>query len=79
MFPRILRRKNDQHETPRNDAPKRNKNVHVCPPRRRPCFNFGENNHSQNQTQLALLRRFPSTNVVGNYNVLYDDIDSGFI
>ena len=31
---------------------KRNKNVHVRPPRRRPCFNCGENNHSQNQCRF---------------------------
>ena len=48
----ILNRTNDQHETPRNDAPKRNKIVHVRPPRRRPCFNCGENNHSQNQCRF---------------------------
>jgi len=41
-----------KHETQRNDAPKRNKIVHVCPPNRRPCFNCGENNHSQNQCRF---------------------------
>jgi hypothetical protein len=35
-----------------NGAPQRNKNVHVRPPRRRPCFNCGENNHSQNQCRF---------------------------
>ena len=32
-----------------NDAPKGNRNVHICLLHRRPCFNCGENNHSQNQ------------------------------
>ena len=31
---------------------KKNKNVHVRPPRRRPCFNCGENDHSQNQCRF---------------------------
>jgi hypothetical protein len=43
----ILKHENDQSETPPNGAPKRNKNVHVRPPRRRPCLKCGENNHSQ--------------------------------
>jgi hypothetical protein len=47
-----LKHENDQNETPPNGAPKRNKNVHVRPPRRRPCFNCGENNHSQNQCRF---------------------------
>ena len=45
----ILKHRNYQNETPPNGAPQRNKNVHVRPPPRRPCFNCGENNHSQNQ------------------------------
>ena len=48
----ILKHKNDQNETPPNGAPKGNNNVHVRPPRRRPCFNCGENNHSQNHCRF---------------------------
>jgi hypothetical protein len=57
----ILKHENDKNETPPNGAPKRNKNVHVRPPRRRPCFNCGENNHSQNQCRFnARLECFQS-------------------
>ena len=34
-----------------NDASKGNKNVPVCLLHRCPCFNCGENNHSQNQSR----------------------------
>ena len=49
---RIPSCKNDQHATPRNDAQKRSRNVHVSSPHRRPCFNCGENNHLQNQCRF---------------------------